>query len=405
MCALSLRERENYPGLIMDQHDLSETGDVPDVGQSSGTGQSTLAARLLLRIEREGPITFRDWMEAALYDSLEGYYQKPLRERWGRAGDYRTSPERSPLFAATFARYFARLYENLGAPDSWAIIEAGAGACHFARGVLQALRRDYQKVFKATRYIIDEASEVARERARVTLAPFTEQVEYRRLSEFTSPFETCVVFSNELPDAFPVHRVMMLDGHLRELRVGAEQRTGAFTWIPVEPSTARLYTYFESTGIRLCEGQIAEVNLAAEDWLAMVAKAFQRGYVITVDYGAEASELYSAPHRPEGTLRALSRHRFVENVLAQPGEHDLTTTVDWTNFKRAGLAHGLHALSLEGQDQFLLRAGLLDQLERMAARAQSEADALILRTSVREMILPGGMGSSFQVLVQRKQEG
>lgn len=389
----------------MDQHDASETGDAANVGQSFETSQPSLAARLLLRIEREGPITFRDWMEAALYDSLEGYYQKPSRERWGRAGDYRTSPERSPLFAATFARYFAALYETLGEPDSWTIMEAGAGACHFARGILQTLRRDYQKVFKATRYIIDEASEDAREQSRLTLAPFAGQVAYRRLSELTSPFETVVVFSNELLDAFPVHRVMMLDGHLRELRVGAEPRTGAFKWIPSEPSTARLSAYFESAGIRLCEGQIAEVNLAAADWLATVASVIKRGYVITVDYGAEASELYSAPHRREGTLRAFSRHRFVENVLAHPGAQDLTTTVDWTNFKRAGLEHGLHAVSLEGQDQFLLRAGLLDQLERMTARAQSEADAVILRASVREMILPGGMGSSFQVLVQKKQEG
>ena len=388
----------------MDQYNLSETGNAPDVGQSSETSQASLAARLLLRIEREGPITFRDWMEAALYDPLEGYYQKPLRERWGRAGDYRTSPERSPLFAATFAGYFARLYENLGEPDSWTIIEAGAGACHFARGVLQTLQRDYQKVFKATSYIIDEASEDARERARVTLAPFSERVSYRRLSELTSPFETGVVFSNELPDAFPVHRVMMLDGQLRELRVGVEQSTGAFNWIPFEPSTARLSTYFESDGILLDEGQVAEVNLVVEDWLAMVAKSIKRGYVITVDYGAEAGELSSAPHRREGTLRALSRHRFAENVLAHPGEQDLTTTVNWTNFKRAGLAHGLYTVSLEGQDQFLLREGLLDQLERMTTRAQSEADAMILRTSAREMILPGGMGSSFQVLVQKKQE-
>jgi SAM-dependent MidA family methyltransferase len=395
----------------MDQHNASEMDDAADAGQSSEAnqssekGQSSLASRLLLRIGREGPITFRDWMEAALYDPLEGYYQKPWRERWGRAGDYRTSPERSPLFAATFAGYFATLYEHLCAPDSWTIVEAGAGACHFARGVLEVFQRDYPKVFKATRYIIDEASEPARDAARVTLAPFAGQVEYRRLSDITSPFETCVVFSNELPDAFPVHRVMMLDGHLRELRVGADQGTGAFKWIFSEPSDARLHTYLEGAEINLNEGQVAEVNLAVEDWLAAVAGVIGRGYVITVDYGAEACELYSAPHRREGTLRAFSRHRLAANVLDHPGEQDLTTTVDWTNFKRAGLAHGLDTVSLEGQDQFLLRAGLLDQLERMTARDGSEAEAMILRTSVREMILPGGMASSFQVLVQKKREG
>src|SRR5215208_2364301 len=84
-----------------------------------------LDSRLLARIRREGSLTFRDWMAAALYDERGGYYSRPDLERWGRAGDYRTSPERTPLFAATFARHFARLYEELGSPNGFTLIEAG----------------------------------------------------------------------------------------------------------------------------------------------------------------------------------------------------------------------------------------------------------------------------------------
>ncbi|MFN2493170.1 MAG: hypothetical protein ABR501_09845, partial [Pyrinomonadaceae bacterium] len=73
---------------------------------------ASLAERLQQRICREGPITFRDWMECALYDVREGYYCRSDRDRWGRTGDYRTSPERSSLFSATFARYFVKLYET-----------------------------------------------------------------------------------------------------------------------------------------------------------------------------------------------------------------------------------------------------------------------------------------------------
>ena len=80
-----------------------------------------LADRLRKRIKRAGPITFRDWMNSALYDPEDGYYCRADLQRWGRAGDYRTSPERSPLFAATFARYFASLYEALNAPSRWTI--------------------------------------------------------------------------------------------------------------------------------------------------------------------------------------------------------------------------------------------------------------------------------------------
>src|SRR5436305_2054522 len=117
-----------------------------------------LAERLRERIRREGAIPFRDWMKSALYDEHEGYYARRDLKRWGRAGDYRTAPERSPLFAATFARYFAGLYEELGAPHSWTIFEAGAGAGHFASGVLETLRRDDPHTFAALRYVIDEAS-------------------------------------------------------------------------------------------------------------------------------------------------------------------------------------------------------------------------------------------------------
>lgn len=93
----------------------------------------SLSDRLRERIRRDGAISFRDWMASALYDSEEGYYRRD-RERWGRAGDYRTSPERSPLFAATFARYFAELHQELGAPSVWTVIEIGAGSGEFAAG-------------------------------------------------------------------------------------------------------------------------------------------------------------------------------------------------------------------------------------------------------------------------------
>src|SRR6266699_1779676 len=101
---------------------------------------STVAEYLVARIKREGPITFCDWMEVALYHPTGGYYCRSDRKRWGREGDYRTSPERSELFAATFARYFASLYDELHRPAEWTIVEMGAGDGSFARGLLQSLQ-------------------------------------------------------------------------------------------------------------------------------------------------------------------------------------------------------------------------------------------------------------------------
>jgi SAM-dependent MidA family methyltransferase len=364
--------------------------------------EASLAERLREWIKRDGAITFHDWMRAALYDAEEGYYCRPNLPRWGRTGDYRTSPERSPLFAATFARYFATLYEELCAPDVFAILEAGAGAGHFAAGVLETLERWYPSVFAATRYVIDEASPDARAQTRLRLSSFIERVEFRRLSEIGAPLNEAVIFANELLDAFPVHRVRMLDGKLYELYVSLDE-TGAFCWDEREPSTARLMEYFECIGVQLREGQVAEINLEAQDWIARAASILRRGYLITVDYGAEAAALYQTSRHQTGTLRAFHRHKFGDDLLARPGEQDLTTNVDWTHIKRAGEKAGLHVVSYERQDAFLLRAGLLDQMELMTAQMHSEAEAMALRSSAHELILPGGMSESFQVLVQNRQ--
>ncbi|MGH9903883.1 MAG: class I SAM-dependent methyltransferase, partial [Pyrinomonadaceae bacterium] len=325
---------------------------------------SPLAERLRRRVGREGTISFRDWMRAALYDEREGYYCRPGLARWGRVGDYRTSAERTPLFAATFARYFAALYEELGAPRGWSIVEAGAGAGHFAHVVLETLERDHPRVFSATNYVIDEASPDARARAAELLVPYADRVEFRRLDDFAAPIEAGIIFSNELLDALPVHRVTTRDGALRELCVGLGE-AGAFVWTEREPTTPDLARHFETAGVTLAEGQIAEVNLDAGRWVARAAGLLRGGYLITVDYGAEASDLYGAAHRRAGTLRAFKDHAPADDVLARPGEQDLTTTIDWTQIKRAGECAGLLTVLFERLDEFLLKAGLLEQLERM----------------------------------------
>lgn len=360
--------------------------------------ETLLARSLIQRIRLEGPIPFRDWMQIALYDEGGGYYARHDLERWGRAGDYRTAPERSPLFAATFARYFATLYEQLGSPSKWTIFEAGAGAGHFAEAVLATFRRDYSQIFAATRYVIDEVSADARQRITQRVSEFADRIEFSRLADNPKRTDAAIVFANELFDAFPVHRVTIRDGKLFELCVGldAENR---FVWIAREPSTPQLNSYLERLGVKLAEGQFAEINLQVEEWMKRAASLFERGYLVLVDYGADAADLYDAPHRREGTLRAFHRHGFADDVLAHPGEQDLTTTIDWTNVRRIGERLGLRVVSFERLDEFLLRAGLLDQLERMAAETVNEADAVVLRSSVRELILPGGMSESFQVLV------
>lgn len=312
-------------------------------------------------------------MEIALYDPDGGYYRRKDLKRWGREGDYRTSSERSELFAATFARYFARLHEELGRPEEWTIVEGGAGDRTFAQRVLRELEADHPAVFSATRYSFSEFGH-----------------------EFKSNFS--LYFSNELLDAFPVHRLTSDS----ELYVTVEN--DRFVWTKGPRSTPRLAQFLEEHSITLAPGQVIEVNLAIDDWLSEAASQLEHGFLITVDYGAEQDELYDPQLRPNGTLRAFSKHGFVDDVLTAPGEYDITSSVNWTQVMATGERLGLEVVEFSSQDKFLLKAGLLDVLQKKSERATSDAEKLQLAADAREMILPGGMASSFQVLVQKRRK-
>jgi SAM-dependent MidA family methyltransferase len=344
-------------------------------------------------------MSFRDWMQAALYDEHEGYYCRSDLDRQGRAGDYRTAPETSPLFAATFARYFAKLFRELGSPPSWTILEAGAGSGEFARGVLSGLKSNYPDVFRATRYAIDEISPDCRTRVALSLSEFSDRVEFLKVAEVAEPTANLIIFSNELIDAFPVHRVSLHHGTLRELCVGLDESD--FVWVECDPNE-RVVEYCQRHDLNLAENQIIEINLDAENFILQAGSMIETGFLITVDYGAERSELLSDPQRHSGTLRAFHRHQMIEDVLAKPGEHDLTTTVDWTQIKEAGERVGLQTVRHESLNRFLLDEGLLEEVTRLVNNHQSDAHALHISTSAREMIMPHGMAASFQVLVQTK---
>jgi SAM-dependent MidA family methyltransferase len=356
----------------------------------------SLAERLRELIRREGSITFHDWMKAALYDPSGGYYQRADRKRWGREGDYRTSPERSELFAATFARYFVKLAEEF---ERLTIVECGAGDGSFASGVLRTLRDQFPSRFAETRYVVYELSDDARRRVEERLGEFGERVEFCSAWDRVA-VNSGIYFSNELLDAFPVHRLVMKDGGLSELYVDVDSG-GRFVWSDGPLSTPRLAEFVTANSIELGTGQTMEINLAIDDWFSAVAAKLDRGFVISVDYGAEADELYDPALRPDGTLRGFSRHGFVDDLLStEPGGCDLTATVNWTQVRNVGEKLGLRTIEFASQDKFLLNAGVLDQLQYRLDEAQSEAEKAALTTGAREMILPGGMASSFQVLVQ-----
>ena len=366
---------------------------------STSAKSLSLIEYLIDRICREGPITFHEWMREALYNESAGYYMRADTQIWGRLGDYRTSPETSALFAATLARYVAGLFEELGKPAAFSFVECGPGDGSFAEGLLTSLRDYFPEAFAATKYFIDEITPERRRTIAKRLERLGSKVEFVSL-ESLPKLECGIVFSNELVDTFPVHRVTKQNGQLVEFYVGLNEKD-EFEWTIGPLSNERVVDIYQENGIEIENNQIIELSPQIDDWFSVVAEKLVRGYVVTIDYGLEASDLYDNAQRSKGTLRAYARHSFAE-VLQRPGERDITAHVNWTRIRTVGAKLGLETATFKRQDHFLLDAGILAELVRRTDAAANEAEVARLSVGAREMFFPDAMGSTFQVLVQKK---
>ena len=305
---------------------------------------------LRARLAAQGRLTFAEVMEVALYHPVGGYYTAHVE--LGPQGDFVTAPEEHPAFGALLARQAAQCWQALGSPDAFLLIEMGGGRGTLAAALL-AHARDYLPDFAAALHylLIDRSPRLIAEQ-RTRLAAFGAWVTWAE--ELPAEF-TGLLLSNELVDAFPVHRVVMRDGTLRELYV--IERAGAFAWEEGPPSTPEVADYFAHYGLTLAEGQQAEVNLAAPAWMRAVARALRRGVVLTIDFGHVARQLYR-PERHDGTLLAYRRQCVTGDLLTCLGRQDLIAQVNFSALVETGKEAGLMPLGLVTQQDALLDLGL-----------------------------------------------
>jgi len=365
------------------------------------TGVS-LRAALDSEIAGRGPIPFARFMEICLYHPQQGYYTRGLGGGGGR--DYLTSSGLHRAFGTLVARQAEEMWRGCGRPDPFWFVEFGPGEGLFAGDFLAEAER-LGAFARSLRYVLVEVSPVlaARQRARLqgrTTLPVEwateETIESRR--GFTG-----VLFANEVIDAFPVHRVVGTPEGPREIHVAIEGENLREVLLPLSiPAVGR---FLEETGVALEDGQEVDINLAAPCWLAWAVSCLRRGYVILVDYGHEARDLYH-PSRRRGTLLAYHRHRTNEDFLERPGEQDLTAHVDFTALKRSAEGAGARVLGLVTQSRFLIALGALEFLEAAPIELPagggdpgSTVDRLREREALKEIVLPGRMGEKFRVLV------
>ena len=343
----------------------------------------------LVTIERliaeHGRITFARFMELALYGP-GGYYVSGDRSR---TGDYYTAPVAHPAFGALLAVQVRQLWELMGSPSRFHVVEVGAGGCQLAQSFLDYASSLSPAFARALEYAAVDCSIASP--ADVRLQP---------VRGFGLPFrgvEGCVL-SNELPDAFPVHRFAMRDGRVLEAYVTLED--GRLGEVLGEPSTPRIGQRLSALGLELADGFRGEVNLALDDWMEEASQALTRGLVLTIDYGHEAKDLYSS-ERSGGTLRCYYDHTLQGDPYRRVGRQDMTSHVDFTSLARAGEERGLTVSAFTTQREFLLNLGLGGLVESLAGMGLSQRERDSNRMGMLELAKPGGMGD-FRVMAQTK---
>lgn len=367
---------------------------------------SVLGDRIIAQINASPQcrITFAQFMELVLYDAQAGYYATKAVDI-GAQGDFFTSPHLGNDFGELLAIQFAQMWEIMGQPVPFTLVEMGAGQGILAADILKYLYKNYQDFFKALEYVIVELSPGLKQRQQLLKGLAADKVCWRSFEEIADNSLIGCCFSNELVDAMPVHLFLYQDGQLGEVYVSTSTEQSAFIEIVSTPSTPRLTEYFDLVGVDIAQiagnsSYRSEINLAALDWLSTVTQKLQRGYLLTVDYGYAATRYYN-PMRSQGTLQCYYRHQHHNNPYINIGRQDITAHVDFTALERWGEQCGLHKLGFTQQGLFLMALGLG---ERIAAISTSTADLnqlLQRRDALHQLIDPQGFGG-FGVLVQTK---
>jgi SAM-dependent MidA family methyltransferase len=358
-------------------------------------------------IRKSGSISFARFMELALYCPETGYYEGN-KDKIGRGGDFVTSVSAGSLFGELLAFQIAEWLQELPAHDpnrarhagggdgGPAIVEAGAHDGRLAGDILAWLELNRPSVFERLHYMLVEPSARRREWQREILERFGSRVRWcESLRSLVRPGFAGILLCNELLDAFPVRRFGWdaVGKHWFEWGVGLEGE--GLQWrrmdAPVPGSEIPCPPELEPV---LPDNFIIETSPAAETWWREAAGQLVSGKLLAIDYGYSAQEMIS-PARTGGTLRAYCRHQVTHDLLAEPGEQDLTAHVNFTAIQTAGVAAGLRTLAFCSQPQFLT------QIVRQAVA--SGCFAPMSPKQVRQfqtLTHPEHLGRAFRVLVQ-----
>jgi SAM-dependent MidA family methyltransferase len=383
------------------------------------------------RIQRDGPITFAEYMRMALYEPEYGYYMTGAA-KMGWEADYFTSTDVSSLFANCMGRQLFSMWKKLKRPGSFKVLEQGAGRGHLAEGVRLWAQKEAPDLYEVLEYRNEDirggADAVQQGRGQAPPLLYTNEMhiskdnieeakpEYSRGDPRGRPVSPSIVLSNELVDALSVHIVEKRGERLYEVFVDVQQ-DGRFCEVLAEPSTPEVADYLDRYKIpwrAFEDGWRAEINLDALRWIQRTAGLIRKGFVLTIDYGDKAKALYTA-WRKRGTLLCYYKHQANEWPLLHPGKQDITAHVNFSALIDEGRKLGMRLHRFTTQRDWLLDLGIQEELEQRYLNEFAEAEyaratdrgqiALLKWRDVRQrasvLTEPGGMGD-FKVLLLRR---
>ena len=340
-----------------------------------------LSEIIINKIQNEGPVSFRDFMEMALYHPEQGYYTSE-GEKIGPGGDFYTSPYCTSLFGQMIARQIEEMWNAMD-QQPFTIVEYGAGTGILCRDILDELQQRNKTMYEKLKYAIIEKSAAMREKERKIVS---EKVCWHDDIRDIAPFVGCIL-SNELVDNFSVHQVVMKD-ELMEVFVGYDN---GFVEL-LQPASDKLKDYLTQLGVVLPRGFRTEINLEAAQWIGEMAAGLTKGYVLTIDYGYSSANLYNES-RSQGSIVCYHKHQVNYCPYDHIGRQDITTHVNFSALCHWGSKNGLELSGFTNQSYFLLGLGL-------GARAEKENSPGDNGRFLQNFLCD--MGSKLKVLIQHK---
>ena len=333
------------------------------------------------RIQREGPMTFADWMEQCLYHPQHGYYLSG-RTTIGRDGDFLTSPEVHPLFGAAIAHLALELSRHSD-DGPFHVAEIGPGTGALAESFLRQIHTTSTELAKSMHYTLVEKDQQTGNQQLERLRSFHGIHSIHKLMG-----EQQLIFANELLDALPVHRLQFIDDRWRELRVDFSAAAG-FHDALCDVSNRELLAPLSQ--LAPSDEQIVEIGPGRADTVSVLAGAVaEGGLLLLFDYGYARKRLY-ASWRRDGTLMTFRNHVPGDNPYAHPGEQDITAHIDIDQVTQSAIDAGLTPLPAISQAEWLHNLGAAV----LPAVADADTDTtayLAARRAAETLTDPAGLG-------------